>query len=132
MNKLFGAVLASAAMLSIAGLAAPANAQRYYRDYDDDYGRTITRCDRDGDRCATYRCDGDGDDCRRVSGWYARSYSYQRGYSYGYSRDERDRYYGRDRSYDGDDGYTVQRCDRDGDDCHYYRCDRDGDDCRRL
>jgi hypothetical protein len=120
MNKLFSAALASATMLSVAALAAPANAQ-YYRDYDH-YGRTLTRCDRDGDRCATYRCDRDGDDCRRISGWYARSYAYQRGYGYG--RDQRERYY------DRDDGNTVRRCDAVGDDCHYYRCDRDGDDCQ--
>src|SRR5690242_21428608 len=65
---------AAVAALSMAAMAMPANAQRYYyRDYDD-YGRTVTRCDRDGDRCATYRCDRDGDECRRISGWYARSY----------------------------------------------------------
>ena len=128
MNKVFGALLASAAML--AAIPAPASAQRYYRDYND-YGRTVTRCDSDGDRCATYRCDRDGDDCQRVSGWYARSDSYHRGYNYSYRDDDRYRNYDRDRSYDRDDGYTVRRCDRDGDDCHYYRCDRDGDDCRR-
>lgn len=117
---------AAVAALSMAAMATPANAQRYYdRDYND-YGRTVTRCDRDGDRCATYRCDRDGDECRRISGWYARSYVTERRYGYGYGR------YNRDRYYDRDDGYTVRRCDRDGDDCRYYRCDRDGDDCRRL
>lgn len=118
---------AAAAMLSFAAFSTPASAQRYYRDYDD-YGRTVTRCDRDGDRCATYRCDRDGDDCRRISGWYARSHIYGRRYSYGYGRYDRDHYYDRDDNY----GYTVRRCDRDGDDCYYLRCDRDGDDCRRL
>ena len=88
-------------------------------------GRALrTRCDRDGDRCATYRCDRDGDECQRISGWYARSHLYSRSY-YGYRDYDR-------RRYDRDDGYTVRRCDRDGDDCYYVRCDRDGDDCRRL
>lgn len=127
MKAQIAALGAAAAMLSIATFSAPANAQRYYRDYDD-YGRTVTRCDRDGDRCATYRCDRDGDECRRISGWYARSYIRQRSYGYGYGYGQ----YDRERSYDRDSGYTVRRCDRDGDECRYYRCDRDGDECRRL
>jgi hypothetical protein len=110
--------IAAGALLSVAAFAAPANAQGYYGDnYRHNYGYNVTRCDRDGDRCATFRCDRDGDDCRRVSGWYARSYNR---YSYN-NRYDRDRY-----------GRTERRCDRDGDDCHYYRCDRDGDDCRRM
>jgi len=108
---------AAAALLSLAVFSTPASAQRYYhRDYDD-YSRTVTRCDRDGDRCATYRCDRDGDDCRRISRFYRR-------YAYGDDRYYRRGYYDR--------GYTVRRCDYDGDDCAYYRCDSDGDSCRRL
>ncbi len=106
---------AAAAIASFAAIATPANAQGYYdRGY---YTHDVTRCDRDGDRCATFRCDRDGDSCRQISGWYNRNrYSYNnRSY---YDRDDRYR--------------TERRCDRDGDDCHYYRCDRDGDDCRRL
>ena len=101
------AMLGAAAMLSIATFSTPANAQRYYRDYNS-YGRTVTRCDRDGDRCATYRCDRDGDDCRRISGWYARSHLYygrynrdRNSYRHRYY-DRNDRYY-RDRDYDRDD-----------------------------
>lgn len=118
-------ISAAAAALSVVALATPAGAQRYYRD-SDDYGRSVTRCDRDGDRCATYRCDRDGDECRRVSGWYARSYVSERRYSNRYG------IYDRDRSYHRNGDYTVRRCDRDGDECRYYRCDRDGDNCRRL
>jgi|GEM_PF-1200999 len=122
MNARLAILGAAAATLSMAALAAPASAQ-YYRGYDN-YSRTITRCDGDGDRCATYRCDRDGDECRRVSGWYARSHLYGRndasGYGYGG--------YNGNRYYDRDNRYTVRRCDRDGDDCR-YRCDRDGDDC---
>jgi len=101
---------AAAAMLSVATFSAPASAQRYYRNYNYNYnyyGRTITRCDRDGDRCATYRCDRDGDDCRRVSGWYARSHLY-------YGRYNRDRSYNRYRYYDRDDrSYRDRDYDRD-------------------
>ncbi len=126
MKTLLSAI-AAGAILSMAALATPASAQGYYGNH---YGyTTTTRCDRDGDRCATYRCDRDGDDCRRVSGFYARSHLYNR---YSYNNDNRyNRYSYNDRDRD-DYGRTVRRCDRDGDDCHYYRCDRDGDNCRRL
>ena len=84
--KVRTAILSAAtAMLSMATFSAPASAQ-YYRYHN--YSRTMTRCDRDGDRCATYRCDWDGDSCRRISGWY-RPAQY-RHYSYGYDR----RHYG--------------------------------------
>lgn len=102
----------AAATLSMAAFSTPANAQRYYRSYD--YGRTETRCDRDGDRCATYRCDRDGDECRRISGWYARSHIYHRSY-YDRDRYDRDRY--RDR-------YREDSYRRSGD------CDRDDNYCR--
>ena len=100
-----GAALFSSMLLS----ATPANA----RDWDDYHHHTVQRCDRDGDRCATFRCDRDGDDCHRISAWrYQRSYSERR---YDYSGDR-----------------TVRKCDRDGDRCATYRCDRDGDRCTRL
>jgi hypothetical protein len=99
---------AAAALLSMATFSAPASAQ-YYRYHNS--SRTMTRCDRDGDRCAQFRCDWNGDDCQRVTAW--RRPAYNRNYSYGYGR------YGY-RSYDRD------RYDRD----NYRRCDADGDNCR--
>jgi hypothetical protein len=104
---------ASAALLSIATFAAPAHAQRY--DY---YGRTVTRCDSDGDRCATFRCDPYGDACYRVSGWYARSRVYAPRYTVS-------------RYYDKDGYLTVRRCNVFGN-CVYYQCDDDGENCSRI
>ena len=105
---------AAAAMLSLATFSTPASAQYYngYRDCNNGYSQDVTRCDRDGDRCATYRCDRDGDDCRRVSGFYARSHLTHR--SRYYNDYDRDRY---NRS---DNGDTVRRCDENGY-CRYYQ-----------
>ncbi len=107
---------AAAAMLSIATFSTPAQAQYYggYRDNYSGYSHDVTRCDSDGDRCATYRCDRDGDDCRRISGFYARSHLRYRSRYNDYNR----------YNYDRDDRYNnndyVRRCDYNGY-CRYYR-----------
>ncbi len=115
--SIFGrAGLAAIGAASMLG-AAPqfAHAQAY--GYGDRY---VTRCDSDGDRCATFRCDGGADACDRVSAWHARYGYSSRRYGYGYSR------YGY--------GYSRNetRCDSDGDRCATFRCDGDGDSCRRI
>jgi hypothetical protein len=117
MKARFAMLAAAAAIMSIATFSTPAQAQYYHYQ---NYGRTMTRCDSDGDRCATFRCDWDGDDCTRISGWYRPNYD--RRYSYGYGR------YGyRDYNRNYDQQYYRRR---DNDDDDYSRCDADGDDCR--
>jgi hypothetical protein len=113
-------------MLSLAAFCAPANAQ-YYRYNNENNSQDITRCDRDGDRCASYRCDRDGDNCRRVSGWYARSGPYNRGYDDNF--DDRDGYY--DRNGKDDDAYDRNDDRYDNDDV-IWRCDHSGNNCVRV
>jgi hypothetical protein len=89
---------AAAAVLSIATFAAPAGAQRYYRDYQQ-YGRTTIRCE--GDRCATWGCDRNGWHCRRISDYYSRAnYLRHQGRYHRHRNYDRDHRYDRDRDYD--------------------------------
>jgi hypothetical protein len=105
--KLNSPTFLKAAALSgvvLAGAMAPslASAQSWYGYGYGGGWHEVTRCDRDGDRCATFRCDRDGDRCSRISGWrHVNRYGYRRdGYGDGYGY-----------------GHTVTRCDRDGDRC---------------
>jgi hypothetical protein len=121
---------AMAAVLMTGALAAPnlASGQDWngYGDYGDyGGGRTVTRCDHDGDKCVTYQCDAYGYGCARQGEWRL------------YGSDELPRY--RDyRGYGGYGGYsgygygngygygrTVTRCDSDGDNCVTYDCNED-------
>jgi hypothetical protein len=122
------ALLAAAgAALTLAAFSAPAGAQNY-RYSNDNYSQDVTRCDRDGDRCATYRCDRDDDNCRRVSGWYARSGPYNRGYDN--NSDNRDGYY--ERNYKDDDGYDQNDDDKYDNGDVIWRCDHSGNNCIRV
>jgi hypothetical protein len=121
--------MAAALMAGVAaapGAASAADGYDYgdYGDYAGDGGRTVTRCDHDGDKCATYQCDAYGYGCVRQGEWRL------------YGSDELPRY--RDyRGYGGYGGYgyggyggygygrTVTRCDSDGDNCVTYPCDED-------
>jgi hypothetical protein len=117
-------VLSASLLAGVAAAPGVASAQEWYGGYGGyGYGANhlVTRCDRDGDRCATYRCDPGGDACDRVSGWRSVDRGYYRGNGYG--------------SYGyGSYGYgrTITRCDSDGDRCATYRCDSDGDRCSRT
>lgn len=80
------------------------------------YGRTVWRCDGDGDSCALFRCDPDGDRCSRISHWVDRD-ERARGYNYDPGRAYRDVY--------------RRQCDY-WDRCVTLRCDPDGDNCRII
>ncbi|QUD89231.1 hypothetical protein [Phenylobacterium montanum] len=116
-SNLAKAGLAAAALL-VAATSAPNTASAQSWGYGD---RMVTRCDSDGDRCATLRCDHDGDDCARIrdwrpawsGGWRREGFGYGDGNGYGYGR-------------------TETRCDDDGDRCAHFRCDDDGDRCVRV
>ena len=111
-----GAVLgAGVALLAIAAPAASAQEWRHQ-------SRTVQKCDRDGDECATFRCDRDGDDCVQVSAWrhvYARTYRRPSPYGYrlfgrsDFGYDEHDRDGWRDRR--GHEERRERHRDRDED-----------------